>query len=125
MIKSYKEACAYLGYENHLAILPVVEYVPKEHQRRIIAFHMLLIITRALNKEANGGVEWTKGFNEYGYHPYFCLKYMKGKQELEFDTGRSDCSYTFGTPFQLHFINDEVSRYAGKHFIKLYRELLS
>ena len=48
-VKTYEDACAVLGIDPHTS-MPDTSDCPKEDRRAYIAFHKLVVITRALNE---------------------------------------------------------------------------
>ena len=48
-VKSYEDACAILGIDPHTS-MPDTSDCPKEDRKAYVAFHKLVVITRALNE---------------------------------------------------------------------------
>lgn len=112
-IKTFEEACKALKLDP-VKSLPNVTGMPKLHQAAIIAHAKLVIIAEALNE--GWKADWENG-NWDKYYPWFK---MSGSG-LSFNG--FDFQYSFsGVGSRLCFKSSELAEYAGKKFIKLYKE---
>ena len=114
-IKTYEDACAELGEkpidENALKSLGL--------NKNDIAYLKLTTIVRALNE----GYVAKVYDNENRWYPWFA--HNGSPSAFSFDV--SDCDYSFamaGGGSRLSFKNEELSTYAGKQFIDLWKEFI-
>lgn len=120
-IKSFNEACKVLEIGN---VIPDVSALPEKHQKAIIAHYKLIIITEALNF-LNG--KWAADWNnweQYKYYPWFKVK-ASAKKPSGFGFSHSGYGYSITVTHvgsRLCFPTQELARYAGKNFEKLYVE---
>lgn len=112
-IKTFEAACKALKL-NPKKCLPDFSSFPKQHHTGMIAHAKLVIIAQALRE--NWKPNW-KDSSQYKYYPWF---YMSGSgfSYAGYGGGASDSS--LGS--RLCYQSSEVARYAGKQFIKLYKE---
>jgi hypothetical protein len=115
-IASYEDACKELGLnpEN----LPVVDTLPEKDRKSIIAYHKLIVITRALNEG------WEADFsnhNQWKYWNYFWVN-AAGFVSAYTSTTSSSASALLGS--RLCFKNYEIAEYARETFKSLYEEFL-
>ena len=122
-IKSFEDACKFLAIA---AILPTVTGVPAKYQKGIVADYKRVIITEALNKEANDGKDWVPVYDgsEYHYFPYFR---MDDKKDEPRGSGfRFSCSgfaYRISSVgSRLEFISEDVCYYAVETFPEIFRD---
>ena len=120
-ITSYESACKALKLNPKK--LPIVTGLPQEHQKALIAHYKLVIIVQALNDG------WKPDWRNPGqckYYPYF---YIDGGKKGTSGFGFSATDYvwtytgTYGSS-RLCFKTRELAEYAGKKFIKLYKEYI-
>lgn len=112
-IKSYKDACYGLGIKE------LVEHdfkaLPDDQVTKVFAYHKLQTIAKALN---NGWVpDWDNG-NQYKFYPWFEKRSCGWVFSFSFDL----CSGSDALP--ACYFSREVSDYAGKTFIDIYKDLL-
>jgi hypothetical protein len=109
-IETFGDACSALGIdENH-------RYTKDD--KSIEAYRKLIIIARALNDG------WTPDWNdssEYKYYPWFKMKSGFGLSDAHYGY---TCTLTY-VGSRLCFKSEELARYAGEKFEKLYEEYLS
>ena len=115
-IASYEDACKELSLnpEN----LPVVDTLPEKDQKSIIAYHKLIVITRAFNEG------WEADFsnhNQWKYWNYFWVN-TAGFVFATTSTTASIASAAVGS--RLCFKNYEIAEYARETFKSLYEEFL-
>jgi hypothetical protein len=115
-IASYEDACKELGLnpEN----LPVVDTLPEKDRKSIIAYHKLIVITRALNEG------WEADFSNHNQWKYWNYFWVNTAGFVCAATNYS-AAYTaayFGS--RLCFKNYEIAEYARETFKSLYEEFL-
>lgn len=113
-IASYEDACRVLN------IQPINEEVfnifPKEDQRSMLAYHKLIVITRALN---NGWKPNWDDQNEWKYYPLF--RYVNAGLSYAYTSNAASYTYAaFGS--RLCFPTSALAKYAAEHFADLYRD---
>lgn len=117
-VKSFEEACQELGITPDL---PHVDHLPEKHQRSIIAYYKLCIITEALN-EGWSPDPIDRPF-EFRYYPWFY--YSGADAGLVFSNAYcvpSD-AYT-GIGSRLRFILRSNAVYSATQFIDLWSDYL-
>lgn len=117
-IKTFAQACKKLGLKAS-QVVPKVAMMPKQHRKSLIATAKLIIIAQALN---DGWVPDWNNYDEYKYYPWF---YMN-KPAFRFD----DSACAFVNSFsaggsRLCYRTRELSDYAGKTFIGLYKDMMT
>ena len=114
-ITSYESACKDLKVNPKN--LPIVNKLPKEEQKRIIAHYKLTVIIKALNE---GWFPNWKDKNEWKYYPYFIFE---GNAFLYYYCyARSLFNFGLGSP--LYYKSSNLAEYAGKKFKKLYNDYM-
>lgn len=113
-IASYEDACRVLN------IQPINEEVfnifPKEDQRSMLAYHKLIVITRALN---NGWKPNWDDQNEWKYYPLF--RYVNAGLSYAITShAAADALAAVGS--RLCFPTSALAKYAAEHFADLYRD---
>ncbi|MGQ0740188.1 MAG: hypothetical protein ACT4OJ_14145 [Bacteroidota bacterium] len=119
-IRTFEAACKYLKLDA-AKVLPTVTGMPRHHREAITAHSKLVIIAEALNKEANGGKTWKPDWRTGKwdkYYPWFDLSSGSG---LSYDVCDGMISYSH-VGSRLCYFSREVAEYAGKRFIKLYKD---
>lgn len=114
-IKTFQDACKALKIDSKT--LPVVTGLDRSDAKAVLAQYKLAIIARALN---DGWKPNWKNHDEWKYYPWF---EMDGKSGFRFD----DVFYLYSTSnvgSLLCFRSRELAQYAGKTFIKLYKDLM-
>lgn len=113
-IKSFGDACDFLGVEN---IIPDVDGLESKHKKAVIAHYKLAIIAQALNEEWEP--DWSES-SEKKWWPWFRLSsgFGFGSSYYGYDYSYSDVGS------RLCFKSRELSDYAAKQFIDLYRDLM-
>ncbi len=73
-IKTVADAFAYTNRDIY--VLQHLESLPQQDVLYMSAWYQRMVVTEALNKEANGGVEWNPkwGSNDFKYEPAIWLK---------------------------------------------------
>lgn len=113
-IASYEDACRVLN------IQPINEEVfnifPKEDQRSMLAYHKLIVITRALN---NGWKPNWDDQNEWKYYPLF--RYVTAGLSCA-NTANAATITDASIGSRLCFPTSALAKYAAEHFADLYRD---
>jgi hypothetical protein len=115
-IASYEDACKELGLnpEN----LPIVDALPEKDRNSIIAYHKLIVITRALNQG------WEADFsnhNQWKYWNYFWVD-TAGFVYAYTNTTATAATAIIGS--RLCFEKYEIAQYARESFKSLYEQFL-
>lgn len=115
-VKEYKDACAETGETP----INVEEMLRLGFTKDEIAYRMMKTVTKALNEGWVGNVYNSK---EYRYYPVF---YPNGSpSSFAFDgSGCGDSRAVAGGGSRLCFKTRELSDYAGKQFLNLYKEFI-
>lgn len=114
-IKGYLEACTELGEVPHTA--EAYGHVKAVDLEKVIAFHELLVITRALNE---GWVLSPKNI-ESAFMPVFAYKIVNTQRIFYFAGSEQITGRYVGCSLALK--NRELSDYAGKSFTHLYEKI--
>ena len=116
-IKTFEAACEALGVNPKA--LPDFSNVPPKHQAALIAHFKLVIIAQALND--GWEPDWNNN-NEWKYFPWFDMeKSSSNKTGFRLDFAINYYSHSYAGS-RLCFKSSELAEYAGKTFIKLYKE---
>jgi hypothetical protein len=113
-IKTFEGACKSLKL-NPKKVLPDFSSYPKQHHAGMIAHAKLVIIVQALNE--GWKPDWDNR-SEYKYYPWFNMESSSGFPVCVCVNGDSRSS--LGS--RLCYKSEEIAKYAGKQFIKLYKE---
>lgn len=119
-IKTFEGACKLLKLDPKRAV-PVVKTLPKDHQEAIVAHCKLVIIAQALNQEANGGKRWKPNWKNGQWDKWYPWFWMNSGSGLSCDDFVNRDSGS-GVGSRLCYISREVADYAGKKFLKLYKQ---
>lgn len=113
-VKSFEDACKELRISSDYPII-LTQGTTSDLATKIMIGYKLSIIAAALNQ--GWQADWSN--EEYKWFPYFV--YDKTEKGLQFSNSfyYSNCSYV---PAHLCFKTKELSNYAGKQFINLYKE---
>jgi hypothetical protein len=121
-VESFEKACELRGYDA-ANILPDVTKFPSKHQKAIIAFAMLVIINEAMNEGKE--LDWNDD-DEYKYYPWFDMEYHKKNNPsgFRFDVTIYGITATYtGGGSRLCFFTREDAKFAGEHFVDIYRDI--
>jgi hypothetical protein len=113
-IKSYEDACEHLGLDPE--DLPDVDYCQDEDRKSIVAYHKLVVITRALNE--GWRPNW-KNRDEYKYYGYL---YVDSAGFVDADTHYTASDASIGS--RLCFKSRELALYAINQFKSIYEEYI-
>lgn len=119
-IKTFEDACK-VERLNPKKVIPDFKAYPAADRKAMIVHAKLVIIARVLNKLANKGKAWKPDWNNGQldkYYPWFERGGSSGFRYDDCDGWRS----ASGVGSRLCFISREVGEYAGKQFIKLYKD---
>lgn len=119
-IKTFEDACEFLKIET---TLPEVSALPIVHQKAIIAFYKLTIITQALN---DGWIPDWNNFNEWKYFNWFEIDADKERPSgFGFsDSGSPGTDSVTHVGSRLCFKSRELANYAREEFKELYQDYL-
>jgi len=120
LVKTFEEACKALGLDPE-KVLPDVSAFPPPHQVALTAVGKLFIIADALNEG------WQPNWNnndEYKYYPWFDMEKDKNNPS-GFRLYCVDCDFAGSfVGSRLCFKSKALAEYAGKQFIKLYKDYM-
>jgi hypothetical protein len=120
-VKTFEDACKVEKLDPK-KVLPDFKAYPATDRKAMVAHAKLVIIARALNRLANNGKQYKPDWNNNQwdkYYPWFRMDGgSSGFRSHDYAYWHSDS--TVGS--RLCFISREVADYAGKQFIKLYKE---
>ena len=117
-VKTYEDACAVLGIDPHTS-MPDTSDCLKEDRRAYIAFHKLVVITRALNEG------WRPDWSNTDQPKWFNWWYTNGNAGLASARSNAVPSYTnayIGS--RLCFKSEALADYAAETFKELYEDYL-
>jgi hypothetical protein len=122
LVKTFEQACESLGLDP-VNIIPEVSFYPEDSRKAVVAMAKLLIINRALNGD------WKPDWNnveEYKYYPWWNME----KTDDNPSGFGLYCVYYFhlstsGVGSRLCFQTRSLAEHAAKHFIDLYRDMLT
>lgn len=118
LVKSYEDACAILGIDPHTS-MPDTSDCPKEDRKAYVAFHKLVVITRALNEG------WRPDWSNTNQPKWFNWWWTNGNAGLA-------CAYSSYAPSstnahlgsRLCFKSEALADYAAETFKELYEDYL-
>ena len=126
-IKTIKSVFNYLPKDEEVKTFDKFKKVATKDE---VAYRLIKLFTRALNKEANGGKIWIPdyrpGNNEYKYEIWFNIK-ANDKYPAGFGFSNSACDdWRTGTDVgsRLCFKSRELGYYAAKQFLKIYKDFI-
>jgi hypothetical protein len=115
-IKTFADACKALGLSTKA--LPDVSLLTKQQAKGVTAHFKLMVIAEALN---DGWKPNWKDTNEWRFYPWFALRGGSG-----FRLAYVDYRYAGSlVGSRLCFKSREIAEYAGKQFIKLYKDYMT
>ncbi len=120
-IKTFEAACK-VEKLNPKKVIPDFKLYPVKDRKAMIAHAKLVIIARVLNKLANNGKQWKPDWNNGKWDKYYPWFWMNGGSS---GFRYYDYVYWYSCSLvgsRLCFISMEVGEYAGKQFIKLYKD---
>jgi hypothetical protein len=117
-IKTFEAACKVKGLDAK-KILPDVSTFPEEHQKALIAHAKLILIAEVLN---DGWKPNWEDDDEYKYYPWFYMDKTRYSSGFSF----AGVLYVYSSSLvgsRLCFKSRDIAEYAGKTFVKLYKDL--
>lgn len=116
-VKSYEDACAILGIDPHTS-MPDTSDCPKEDRKAYVAFHKLVVITRALNE--GWRPDWSNT-NQPKWFNWWWTKVMRASPVRSL-YAPSAADATIGS--RLCFKSEALADYAAETFKELYEDYL-
>lgn len=116
-VKSYEDACAILGIDPHTS-MPDTSDCPKEDRKAYVAFHKLVVITRALNE--GWRPDWSNT-NQSKWFNWWWTKVMRASPVRSI-YAPSDSTASIGS--RLCFKSEALADYAAETFKELYEDYL-
>ena len=116
-VKSYEDACAILGIDPHTS-MPDTSDCPKEDRKAYVAFHKLVVITRALNE--GWRPDWSNT-NQPKWFNWWWTKVMRASPVRSYFAPSSSDAH-FGS--RLCFKSEALADYAAETFKELYEDYL-
>ncbi len=121
-IKTFEDACAALGLDPSKPVITFGDGFPEKELQPLADHAKIVIITDAINREANGGKEWIpdwKNWDERKWYPWFEMGSPSGSGFSFDDAGSWAASSYAGS--RLCFKTEDAARYAGTQFLELYK----
>ena len=122
-IKTLEDACKVVPLNaSQLALLDLGS--EDRDVRAAQAVMKLTVISRAMNKLANGGAEWRPDWTDMSERKYYpWLKFLAGSGFSHFDYL---CGYSVtAVGSRLCFISEDMARHAATHFAELYNDFFT
>lgn len=120
-VKTFEDACK-VEQLDPKKVLPDFKLFPAKDRKAMIAHAKLVIICCAINRLANGGKQWKPDWDNGKWDKFYPWFWMNGGSSgfryHDFDDWFSGS----GVGSRLCYISRETADYAGKQFIKLYKE---
>lgn len=120
-VKTFEDACKVERLDPK-KVIPDFKAYPTKDRKAMIAHAKLAIIARAVNKLANNGKQWKPDWDNGKwdkYYPWFDMRGgSSGFRFYDCDDWRS--ASNVGS--RLCYLSYEAAEYAGKQFIKLYKD---
>lgn len=126
-IKTVEDAFAYTGRE--LSVLESFNGLPEQDKSYMQACYKRAIVTEALNKEANGGKNWTPDWSnsdENKYYPWVCLKKNDAGNGFVVAVTYYGYSYTYAhVGSRLCFLSADLVLYFNSQFPELLQQTIA
>ena len=120
-IKTFEDACKVEGLDPE-KVLPDFSCYPEQDRKAMTAHAKLVIIARALNRQANEGKEWRADFTNWDQYKYVPWLYIpRGSSGFRFYVCVGWRTYS-RVGSRLCYISRKVADYAATQFIDLYNE---
>jgi hypothetical protein len=120
-LKTFDDACA-VEKLNPKKVIPDFKAYPVKDRKAMIAHAKLVIIARALNRLANNGKQWKPNWKNGLWDKYYPWFWMNGGSSGFRSYGCDSWDSISSVGSRLCYISREVGEYAGKQFVKLYKE---
>ncbi len=121
-LESFEAAATSLAIDP--ANLPVVDALPSNMQKAVVAAYKLFIISQAAWKAADKVINW-RDYDQYKYYPWFDLDVEPVGSSPGFSY--YDCAYDYPgsrVGSRLVFPDKDTARYVGETHLGLYRDLM-
>jgi len=122
-VETFEQACQLRGYDPN-TVLPDVSNYPSVHQKALIAFSKLVIINEAMNEGKK--FDWND-YDQNKYYPWFDMEKDEENNPSGFRFNDTYCVITYSGTYggsRLCFFTREDAKYAGEHFVGLYRDIM-
>lgn len=97
-IKTFEDAMAYTGRD--LSAIQAFQALPEQDRVYHEACYKRAVVIEALNKEANGGENWTPNWEDQNEYKYYSWVWLKSKPEGKgFVVDGADFSYSLTGTF--------------------------
>lgn len=119
-LKTFEDACKVEKLDPK-KVIPDFKAFPSKDRKAMIAHAKLVIIARAINRVANNGKQWKPDWKNGQWDKYYPWFYLGGSSGFRC----GDYAYWYShsnVGSRLCFISRDVAEYAGKKFIKLYKD---
>lgn len=120
-IKTVEDAFNYTGRD--IAVLDVFKHLPEQDSAYAEACYKRAVVIEALNKEANGGENWTPDWNNTAQRKYFSWVWFKKNEAGNgFVVRGTDYHYDYTTTYvgsRLCFLNADLVLYFNSQFPEL------
>lgn len=120
-LKTFEDACLVEKLDPK-KVIPDFKLYPIKDRKAMIAHAKLVIICSALNRLANKGRKWKPNWNNGKWDKYYPWYWMNGGSGGFRYGGYGDWRSYSSVGSRLCYLSSEVAEYAGKQFIKLYKE---
>lgn len=119
-IKTFQDACNVEGLDPE-KVVPDFSCYPEQDRKAMTAHAQLVIIARALNRQANGGQEWKPDYADYEQYKYYPWFYLDGASGFRFDDYGFWYAYS-SVGSRLCYISPDVAEHAATQFKDLYND---
>lgn len=119
-IKTYEDASAVMNTDPNA--LPDVSMLPEKHQKAVIAFCKLIVITAAINKKQDpNNQEWEPDWNDINQYKYMTWHEVEASEEQPagFGFSLSYYDFTLSTSYvgsRLYYRSSEAAIYSAEQF---------
>lgn len=120
--KTFEECCEYLGYDPDKVIQPM-EFYPEKDRKALVAHAKRIIVTDAINRQDNNGVEWCPDWGdleEEKFQPWFDMGGSSGADFSHFDYDFWDSHSNCGS--HLCFKTEDGMRHVVEYFGDLFKD---
>ncbi|MDP1763058.1 MAG: hypothetical protein Q8L07_04155 [Sediminibacterium sp.] len=121
-VESFAHACTLRGYDQ-ATVLPDVSNYPTQHQKALLSFAMLVIISEAINEGKE--FDWDDD-DQYKRYPLFDMEVSKnnpsGFRFYDAVYGLAGTTSTGGSRLCYHSSAD--AEHAATHFIEMYKAIM-
>ncbi len=121
-VKSYEHACEILNYDPSLR--PIVDHLPENRRKHIIANHELPIIVEAQNKLSNWAIDWRRKSNQIKYFAW--VEVIEDDSESGFGLSLHGVNFSFADSIcgsRLYLGSPEDVRYIFSEFKPMFEAI--